>query len=168
MILNKKQIEQRLAHNPPMVTNLKDAKVQLQPTALDLTVKDIYKFCSAGCLDFDNSKRELSLKDRIQPDPNGKYYLPFGCYQVELNELFNMPLDVVGKTVSRSSLQRCGAAIEVGYFDPGFVGMGVSLLIVFNSEGIFLFQDARICQMEFEFTELTEGYNGKYQEEEKA
>lgn len=164
MILNKKQIEQRLANNPPMVTNIKDLKLQLQPTCLDLTIKDIYKFKSAGCLDFDNSKRKLSLKYLIQPHPNGEYDLPTGYYQIECNERFNMPLDIVGKTISRSSLQRCGATIEGGYFDPGFVGKGVSLLVVFNSEGLILFRDARISQMEFELTEPTESYNGAYQE----
>lgn len=101
MILNKKQIKERLNNNPPMVTNLKDINVQLQPTSLDLTVKNIYTWASSGCLDFDNSKRKLSEKDLIKPDSDGRYYLPAGNYQIEVNELFNMPLDVVGKTISK-------------------------------------------------------------------
>ena len=56
MILNKKDIELRLSHNPPMVSNLINKDIQLQPTGLDLTVKNISKWTSAGHLDFDNSK----------------------------------------------------------------------------------------------------------------
>jgi len=165
MILNKKQIKERLLHYmPPMVTNLKDMNIQLQPTSLDLTVKNIYTWASSGCLDFDNSKRKLSEKDLIKPDEMGRYYLPAENYQIEVNELFNMPLDVVGKTISRSSLQRCGAAILEGYFDPGFKGIGVSLLEVFNPYGLIVYRDARICQIVFELTEPTESYNGTYQE----
>ncbi len=165
MILNKKQIEQRLSHNPPMVSNLRDKYFQLQTTGLDLTVKSISKWTSAGHLDFDNSKRKLSSKYTLQPMSGGEYYLAPGSYQVEVNELFNMPLDVVGKTVSRSSLQRCGCAIIEGYFDPGFVGNGVSLLEVSNPHGLFVSQNARICQMIFYLTETTESYNGVYKKE---
>lgn len=162
MILNKKQIEERLSHNPPMVSNLMDKTVQLQTTGLDLTVKTISKWESAGHLDFDNSKRKLSAKHTLTPREGGDYYLVPGSYQIEVNELFNMPLDIVGKTVSRSSLQRCGCAIWEGYFDPGFVGNGVILLAVANRNGLFMSQNARICQMIFYLTEKTESYNGVY------
>ncbi len=166
MILNKKMITERLNNEPPMVSNIKDINLQLQPVALDLTVKEIYTWVSAGILDFDNSKRLLSEKSKINTchDSRGLevYHLPHGCYQVLLNEHFNMPLDIVGVTVSRSSLQRCGAAILKGFFDPGFIGDGVSLLEVYNPHGLHLYKDARVCQMEFHLTEKTESYNGVY------
>ncbi len=163
MILNKKDIELRLSSNPPMVSNLIDKNIQLQTTGLDLTIKNISRWTSAGHLDFDNSKRKLSSKyTLISMKVNGESYLAPGCYQIELNELFNMPLDVAGVTISRSSLQRCGAAILTGFFDPGFVGIGVSLLEVYNPNGLFVYQDARICQMIFQLTDKTESYNGVY------
>ena len=162
MILNKKDIELRLSHNPPMVSNLIDKDIQLQTTCLDLTVNNISKWTSAGHLDFDNSKRKLSSKYTLKPMANGEYYLAPGCYQIELNELFNMPLDVAGITISRSSLQRCGAAILTGFFDPGFVGIGVSLMEVYNHDGLFVSQNARICKMVFQLTRETESYNGMY------
>lgn len=161
MILNKKQIEERLSHNPPMVSNLVDKNIQLQTTGLDLTIKNIFKFTSAGQLNFDNSTRKLSTKHIIK-SRTGEYYLAPGSYQIELNEIFNMPLDVVGETISRSSLQRCGAAILTGYFDPGFIGNGVSLIEVYNQKGLFVSKNARICQMVFHLTEKTESYNGVY------
>lgn len=167
MILNKSQIIDRLNNKPPMVSNIKDIVLQLQPTGLDLTVKSIYKWKSAGTLDFDNSNRKLSEKHKVSCDYNfvkNRYYLTQGSYQVELNELFNIPLDVVGFTISRSSLQRCGAAILTGFFDAGFVGKGVSLLEVYNPHGLYIYKDARICQMAFHLTEKTEGYIGVYTE----
>lgn len=162
MILNKAQIKERLfLKSPPMVRNIKDLSIQLQPLALDLTIAEIFNWGSAGRLDFDNSERLLSERFVIRPD-NNYYYLKPGSYQILLNELFNMPLDIAGFTTSRSSLQRCGATIERGFFDPGFVGEGVSLLIVMNSHGIYLKKEARIAQMEFHLIETTEGYNGIY------
>ena len=145
-----------------MVSNLIDKNIQLQTTGLDLTIKNISKWTSAGHLGFDNSKRKVSSKYTLKPMANGEYYLAPGCYQIELNELFNMPLNVAGITISRSSLQRCGASILTGFFDPGFVGIGVSLLEVYNPNGLFVYQDARICQMIFQLTEETESYNGVY------
>jgi len=162
MLLNKNEIIKRLNRTPPMVSNIKDRQLQLQPAGLDLSVKKIYGFESPGCLDFDNSKRELSSRYEIHIAEHGVYYLRPGCYQVEVNERFNMPLDVVGFTISRSTLQRCGAAILTGFFDPGYIGGGVSLLEVYNSKGLKLCTDARICQMAFEYTKETEAYNGIY------
>lgn len=76
--------------------------------------------------------------------------------------MFNMPLDIVGLTISRSSIQRCGCSIEQGFFDPGYIGGGLILLNVFN-DGLYLKQDARICQMAFHLINPTESYNGAYQ-----
>ncbi|MDD5453873.1 MAG: deoxyuridine 5'-triphosphate nucleotidohydrolase [Candidatus Ratteibacteria bacterium] len=162
MILNKNQIAKRILNDPPMVDNIIDLNVQLQPTGLDLTVKKIYKWASAGELDFDNSRRILSEKVEIELDKNGWYQLAPGSYQIEVNELFNMPLDVAGETIFWSSLQRCGAAIETGFFDPGYIGKGVCLLIVSNKYGLYLSENARVCQIIFHETEKTEGYNGVY------
>ncbi len=171
MILNKFQIKQRIESNPAMVSNIKDLNHQLQPAGLDLTVSRVFKWESAGCLDFDNSGRYLSEKTEVKPLFNGKitydkYYLEQGCYQIELNEVFNIPTDVLGFNVPRSSSQRCGVSILQGYFEPGFIGKGYSLLVVYNPKGFYLYKDAKICQMIFHLTESTEGYNGIYQEKD--
>lgn len=170
MILNKAQILERLSSNPPMVDKLVDVNLQIQPEALDLTIKKIFRWDSAGCLDFDNSNRILSKKSemelqKIDGFPKEVYYLPAGSYQVLLNEFFNIPLDVVSFTTSRSSLQRCGAAIIRGFFDSGFVGEGYSLLDVSNQHGLYLFENARVCQMEFQLIEPNEGYSGIYKKQ---
>lgn len=164
MILNKKEIKERLKFDPPMVENIKDLSVQLQPCGLDLTVKKIFKWKDRGYIDFDNSKRKLPKRIELIPEDYNYvyYYLPQGVYQVEVNETFNIPDDVASVTISRSSLQRCGAAILSGFFDPGFYGNGVCLLEVYNSKGIIIYPDARICQMIFHFTNKTEKYNGIY------
>lgn len=166
MILNKQEIKSRLDFNPAMVTNIKDINLQLQPAALDLTVKSVFKFLGMGYLDFDNTRR--LIPEKCQQKLECGFHLDPGVYQIEVNELFNMPLDVVGTTVSRSSLQRCGCAILQGYFDPGFIGKGVVLLNVLNKSGLFLYENARICQMVFHTINETESYNGSYQEVSKV
>ncbi len=164
MILNKSQILDRIIKKPCMVSNIKDLSSQLQPAGLDLTVKNIFQFDTSGTLDFDNSNRVLSQKHELNLFDSKQYSLAKGCYQIELNEMFNIPLDVLGFTVSRSSLQRCGASTLKGYFEPGFKGTGFVLLEIYNSCGLFLYKNARICQMIFHTTEKTDGYNGIYQE----
>jgi len=167
MILNKKQILERLNHNPPIVSNIRDIKTQIQPAGLDLTLKEIYMFMSGGCIDFDNSCRFLSDTMKLGMESATKYFIPKGVYHILLNETFNIPTDIVAFTTSRSSLQRCGATIYRGFFDPGFNGKGMVLLNVLNPSGITLFKDARICQMEFHIIDKTDGYNGIYIDGEK-
>lgn len=163
MILNKAQILSRIKESS-MIKNIIDINSQLQPVGVDLTVSKIYRYNSIGTIDFDNSKRILSEKYEMPYDENNRYYLKQGCYQVELNETLNIPLDIVAKTTSRSSLQRCGATIDEGFFDPGFCGSGFSILNVYNPHGLYLYKNAKVCQMSFHTTELTEPYRGIYQE----
>lgn len=166
MMLNKSEILTRIATNPPMVTDLIDLNTQIQPAGLDLTIKNIFSWKSSGTLDFDNSQRILSEKHPIPPVRTKVakvYYLPKGSYQIEHNEQFNIPTDVVAFTISRSSLQRCGCAVLQGCYDPGYSGPGFTLLEVNNPHGLYLYNNARICQMNFYTTKHTEAYNGIYQ-----
>lgn len=65
MILNKQEILSRINNKPPMVSNIKDINLQLQPAGLDLSLKNVFVFNSAGCIDFDNSERVLSKKHQL-------------------------------------------------------------------------------------------------------
>lgn len=164
MILNKQEILDRIRGPAPMIDQMIDEKLQLQPAGLDLTIKAIYIPITAGTLDFNNKNRELP--DRHKVPLTGKfYYLKPGMYNIELNEIFNIPKNIIGKVSPRSSAMRCGASIDAGIWDPGYTGGGEILLIVHNPHGVHLYPNTKICQITFETCNETESYNGTYKKE---
>ncbi len=141
-------------------------ELQFQPAGVDLTVSKIFSLKSPGVLDFDNSKRELSLTEEVE-FTNGKCFLPQGAYKVRFNEIVSVPLDMMALIFPRSSLLRCGASLEGAVWDPGYEGRGESLLVVHNPYGLTLYENARIAQLVFiKLLQPTqEGYSGTYQRE---
>jgi len=90
--------------------------------------------------------------------------LDFGSYLVEFNEKVNMPLDVMGQILVRSSLFRSGALVHAGVMDSGYKGVVGAMLQVVNPHGLRLLRDAKLAQMIFQqMSEPVEGYSGVYQ-----
>ena len=141
-------------------------ELQFQPAGVDLTISKVFSFKSPGVLDFDNSKRELSLAKEIE-FVNEKVFLPQGAYKVRFNEIVSIPLDMMALFFPRSSLLRCGASLDGAVWDPGYEGRGESLLIIHNPHGLTLYKNARIAQLVFiKLLQPTqEGYGGTYQGE---
>jgi dUTP pyrophosphatase len=66
----------------------------------------------------------------------------------------------------RSSLLRCGVNIGTAVWDAGYSGRSQSLMLVSNSLGFRIQQNARVAQLIFmNLSAETEGYAGKYQNE---
>ncbi|KAH7078204.1 putative dUTP diphosphatase Dut [Paraphoma chrysanthemicola] len=158
----------RVALSRKVITQLLSAKHQTQPCGVDLTLKRILKWSSPGTIDFDNTQRKTAQTIEIpfETDPNPSEYLDLACgsYLVEFNELVDMPLDLMGQILVRSSLFRSGALIHAGVMDSGYKGPIGAMLQVVNSHGLRLFRDAKLAQMVFhQMTESVEGYSGVYQ-----
>jgi dUTP pyrophosphatase len=108
------------------------------------------------------------LPDRVEvaPDRDGYYELPPGGYVVLLNEVVNLPTDLMAFGRPRSSLLRCGVALHTAVWDAGYSGRSESLLIVYNPAGVRLRRDARILQLVFcALDRPTEPYAGRFQNE---
>jgi len=168
-VIGSKEIRRRILEEK-LVENYIDLETQLQPAGFDLTVKNVGKFSKGGKIDFNNSRRSipdvihLPLRHYLKRNPY--WLIAPGAYMVSLNEKVNMPLDLMGDSIYRSSLMRCGVFTGLGRWDPGYSGTGVSLLIVANPHGFKLYKNARICQIKFERVEdVDSGYNGLYQNE---
>jgi dUTP pyrophosphatase len=174
-----------------VVTKIISPALQSQPCGVDLTLKKIFTWTSAGTVDFDNSGRKAAsttelpftlplsqvstsdqkLKDHVaseslQPRANilGFINLPRGYYLVEFNEVVDVPLDTMGQIFGRSSLFRSGALVNAGVMDSGYRGTVGALLQVANPAGLRLYQNARLAQIVFHLmTEPVEGYKGIYQ-----
>lgn len=179
---------------PKIINKIVSAKAQTQPCGIDLSLRRIFEFKSAGTLDFDNSNREtasvleLPIGNSIEKTEEGEssragvqsldiaqkskaqaksIFLPPGSYSVEFNETVEVPLDMMGQIFPRSSLFRSGASITTGVVDSGYEGPLGGLLVVSNVHGLRLFQDAKLAQIIFhQMSEKVEGYSGTYQRKE--
>lgn len=148
---------------------------QYQPCGIDITLKEVYRFKSAGTIDFDNSERRISDVEPILFDADaggaesGRVSLKPGAYKVIFNEYVRIPKNVAGLCLPRSSLLRCGVSLDCAVWDPGYEGRSEALLIVRNEHGITLKKGAKIGQMVF--IRLAEDasslYSGKYKGENK-
>jgi len=164
-MLNSNSIKQ-LIETQQLITGYIDLEKQLQPAGFDLSLKEVHTYWGAGVVDFDNMERKLAPTSKLKPDADGWYALPQGCYMIVYNEAVKMPLNVVALARSRSTILRNAAAVETAVWDPGYQGRSSSLLVVHNSNGIRLKQNARIAQLIFYSTdEVEKGYSGVYQNE---
>ncbi|RLI10716.1 deoxyuridine 5'-triphosphate nucleotidohydrolase [Candidatus Bathyarchaeota archaeon] len=164
-MLNSREIR-RLIETQRLITGYVDLDKQLQPCGFDLSLGEVHAYAGGGRVDFSNMERGIAETAPLQPDADGWYALPQGCYIIVYNETVRMPLDLVAIARARSTVLRNGAAIETAVWDPGYKGRSSSLLVVHNPHGIRLKRNARVAQLIFFRTdEVEEGYRGIYQHE---
>lgn len=94
---------------------------QVQPCGVDLSLKNIFRWTSAGVIDFDNSFRKTAATEEIL-FKQGRLHVPQGAYLVQFNETVDTPKDVMGEIFVRSSVFRSGAVIHAGLMDAGYYG----------------------------------------------
>jgi dUTP pyrophosphatase len=166
-ILSREDILKMLEASPSLVENLRDAQEQVQPNGIDLTLKEVALFSSAGSLGPDNESRTLSDTSPLVFDGLGRIDLLPGCYLVTFNEVVNLPNNIMALAMPRSSLVRCGVSIHSAVWDAGYSGRSQSLMVVYNQQGFRLHRNARILQMVFFCLsrEVARGYQGAFQGE---
>jgi len=169
-VLSGNTIKQLCLQDPPLIDEFIDMETQIQQNGVDFTVKKIERLVGQGTVDFDNTFRVLPETQGVdihQIASNGDkvYELPAGNYLVTFNEYVNIPKNLMFRSVSRSTLIRCGASLESAIWDAGFKGYSQCALNVHNPFGIRIHKNARIMQLVVE--ELNEsvekGYDGIYQ-----
>ncbi len=158
LLINKK---------PPLVEQMIDQTVQVQPNGIELTLQRVEAHEGTGSIAFDNSERKLPQTKKMDFDENGWIHLPKGIYKIVFNEIVNVPKNIAAIAKPRSSLLRCGATIETAVWDAGYSGRSESLLVVYNEKGFNVKKNARVLQLLFFRLgeEVHEGYSGVYQNE---
>jgi len=166
-ILSREDILKMLQASPPLVEELYDARQQVQPNGLDLTLKEVALLSSPGSLGSSNEGRVLSSTSPLVFDGLGRVDLLPGCYLVTYNEVVNLPKNMMALAAPRSSLLRCGVSIHSAIWDAGYSGRSQSLMVVYNPRGFRLHRNARIVQMVFFplSREVVQGYQGLFQGE---
>ena len=144
-----------------------DIATQVQPNGVDLTLRDVSAYTSAGAIDFSNERRVLAGLSPLAFGDGGTVQLAPGPYLVTFNEIVHLPLDLAALGRTRSSLLRCGAALHTAVWDVGYSGRSQSLLTVYNPHGITLERNARIMQLVFFClaSPADQGYAGRFQNE---
>lgn len=165
-VLNAGQIRALVTGSLPLVSEWINLDQQLQPSGMDLTVREIAAYTSGGVITCDNRERSISGTRLLEFDDRNRIYLPAGVYLLTYNEIVNLPLGLMALALPRSSLLRSGAAVHTAVWDPGYCGRAQSMLSVCNPAGFTLEKNARVVQLVF-FTleETVEGYQGAYQGE---
>ncbi len=168
-MLNKEEIE-RLVKEKGIIEGYIDLNTQLTPNGFDLTAANIFGFNNKGQIDFSNKERILPESDEINPrklsneEKFGWWDLNKGIYKVKTNEIVNLPNDLIAMAFTRTSLLRMGVFTHHGVWDAGFRGRSEFVLVVDNSYGARIKQNARVVQLVFfRINETKEGYNGVYQ-----
>jgi len=165
-VLSRAEIRRLLAGKPPLVEDFVDLEQQLQPNGIDLTLHEVALLQSAGTITVDNSQRQVSELAPLIFDGLGYIDLVPGVYLITYNEIVHLPEDITALAAPRSSLLRCGVAIDTAVWDAGYSGRSQSLMVVYNAQGIRLQRNARIVQLIFfKLTQKTRGYRGTYQGE---
>lgn len=150
-----------------LVEAMIDPEMQTQMCAVELTLKKIEIFTTAGALAFDNKERILPEMEEVNFDESDWADLQPGAYLVTFNEIVNIPRDLAALARPRSTLLRCGASLETALWDPGYRGRSQSLLVVHNNHGLRLKRNARLMQLVFMRLDRAaeKAYSGIYQGE---
>lgn len=96
-----------------IIVGVKDAALQAQPCGVDLTLRKVLQWSSAGTVDFSNQYRQGSNTEKLNFTDKA-IHLSTGNYMVEFNEEVNVPLNMMGQIFVRSSLWRTGALLNAG------------------------------------------------------
>lgn len=125
-----------------IVCGILSHKHQTQPCGIDLSLKRVLEWKSAGVVDFNNVYRKTSATAEIpfqnsdassqnqSEESQESLHLDPGAYLIEFNETVDTPLDAMGQLFVRSSLFRSGALVNAGVMDAGYQGAIGELIIL--------------------------------------
>ena len=165
-VLSRNDIRSLIQQTPSLIEAYIDLEQQLQPNGFDITLRDIAMLQNMGQIATDNAQRRLPDLAPLIFDNQGFMELVPGSYIVTYNEIVHIPTDLMALARPRSSLLRCGVNIGTAVWDAGYSGRSQSLMLVYNSNGFRVQQNARVAQLVFmTLTAETESYSGKYQNE---
>lgn len=163
-MLNHDEILERVKKDK-LIEEYLNLENQLQPSSFDLTLAKVYKLLKQGSIDFDNKDRVISDTEEI-PFIDDWVDLKPGVYKIQYQEIVNVPKDLVGITICRTSLTRCGCDLSNGFWDPGYSGRGTAALMVHNPNGIRFKRRAKVAQIVFlPISEAQQLYQGMHKGE---
>jgi deoxycytidine triphosphate deaminase len=127
----------------------------IEGSVWDLSVNKILYFEDQNSSTITRTKRRLPEYFEQQLDHDGFWTLTPGYYLVQSLETVNMPLDMSGLVIPRSSVFRGGALPVGSRIAPGYLGNIVTGLNVLPQTGIFTVErGARLMSISFDLLDL--------------
>ena len=105
-VLSREDIYQLLQQEPPLVECHINLDEQVQPNGIDLTLREVALFQSAGTIAASNAQRRISDLAPLMFDGGDYIQLMPGAYLVTYNEIVHLPQNVMALVFPRSSLLR--------------------------------------------------------------
>ena len=165
--LDRDTIGRLIERAPPLLDDYISLEAQLQPNGFDMTLRDVARLTTPGAVGAEDASRELSETEPLDFDTDGWAKLDPGPFLITLNEIVNLPLDIMALGRPRSSLLRSGVGIHTAVWDAGYHGRSQALLVVYNPDGYRVQRDSRLMQLVFfrMETAASRGYQGRFQSE---
>lgn len=160
--LTGKQIAER-----GIIKNFTTEAVQQQ--GIDVRVSKVYTLEGTGIVP---AQGKTSLPERVEIPTvnfsgNPTWTLAPGYYELDLMEGVDMPAEAAMYFKTRSSLVRCGAIIESGQFDAGFVTDKAGCFLIVHRT-ITIEQGARVAQAIVHTSESVDNmYDGQFQADQQ-
>lgn len=141
-----------------IVCGILSSKHQTQPCGIDLSLKRVLGWKSAGVVDFDNVHRKTSATAEIpfhrdassqsqSEESQESLHLDPGAYLIEFNETVDSPLDTMGQLFVRSSLFRSGALVNAGVMDAGYQGaIGELIFLLYQTTRVYHITKGPCCR----------------------
>ena len=163
-VLDRESILELIKAPEPLLGEYLDVEGQLQPNGFDLTLREVLQFTSVGETGPGANPSSLSQYQALPFEADGYLHLLRGAYLVTLNEVLNLPNNIMALARPRSSLLRSGVAIHTAVWDAGYRGRSQSLLTVYNTLGYRVAKGARLLQIVFLYLAkpVEEGYHGRF------
>lgn len=165
--LDRDSISSLVRGSPPLIEEYVSLEEQLQPNGVDLTLREVSRLISPGSIGAGPGRRELPATEPLSFDGEGWLSLTPGPYLITLNEVVNLPMDLMALGRPRSSLLRSGVSIHTAVWDAGYRGRSQALLVVYHPSGYRLQRDAGLMQLIFFRLPraVSQGYQGRFQGE---
>ena len=142
------------------------SKVKINPCGVDIGALSVERIEDNSVAFIDGDRRELDMKTTDCEPQKGFFVLKRGVHIVHLNVAVKIPINAIGLSLPRSTLNRLGVIkSETAVFDPGYEGFGVQTVYIPMKE-LRIAQDERWFQFMVADAEKTgQTYKGRYQRE---
>jgi len=141
-------------------------KVKINPCGVDIGASSVERIEDASVAFIDGDRRELDTKTANCKPQGGMFVLRRGVYIIHLNVAVRIPVNAIGLSLPRSTLNRVGVIkSETAVFDPGYEGFGVQTVYIPIKE-LRIAENERWFQLMVADAEKTgQIYEGRYQRE---
>ncbi len=166
VVLTGETIRRLIQGDRPLVRGYRDLERQVQPNGIDLTLESIWRTAGQGQLGIEDGERLAAPRVAVVCGEQDFYELAAGAYVFRLNEVVDLPPDLMALARPRSSLLRSGVAVHNAVWDAGYTGRSEGLMVIYNPAGFRVRRHARILQLVFFRLEgRAAPYRGAYQGE---